>query len=428
MGIKGTRRKIWNEELIVDLYNNSKPVILQQDDVEYYSSLASQIKGDFKIDFSLSCKHLSKLHLVIECNKCGYRAYRSKYQIIKKQHECYGCCVNNIRNKCESKNYDLIDYLPFSDKSLVSCKNCGDTFEVLKSAILGKNNIDCESCRIIKYKKYCKIKNSEYVSHRRVKNGILVSVKCLLCGSVEEKASSSVISDKEYVFDCSNCQHMKYETSIKHTDFSFIGNVDEVYCTISCKTHKNTLCVCRSTVRQGLKGYKCPDCVEDRIRNRLSSKGCTYISHTSNKTKYIGIDGTEFIRSNGSVYSGRFPVSISNRRNQPYKLYMICVNYMGNNFLKVGIATDPEIRFKSLGLHTNASLHVLKEFDTGSAAQAVEYGLFKRFRKFKLCSTIPETFCSGISRNKTDGATEWLDYHVLSQNFYGVLDDLCSNA
>lgn len=427
--VKGSKRVLWDDLLIRDTFANSIKVNLD-DEVKRSLDISIAKAGEFYIDHSMTCKkdaHSSRKVLVV-CKKDGYRAYRSLSDIGKGKYECYCCVVRKLKEKLSLKGYSLEDYLPDSKYSKIACNSCGHVKECRKAAILGRNNIDCESCRTLLYKERCASKNREYISHSRVPGGIRVVSKCNVCGDCSGLFSSSVLSGRKSI-SCEACLINKYKESVSCSRFYFVKFVGEISCIVACRVHNTEKKVSRKAALGGLKQIYCEDCKRDAFITALAIKGCKLIDFTSNSVNYIARDGTEFSRPTTAVLSGKFPTNSAHRRNQPFKVYMMVVEFFSNKFVKIGIAVNPQNRRKELNIALKVDIIELLSCHNHSDAIRVEKELMRRFKSYHLPKAIPESFCAGYIKKKeaVDGVTEWFDAEILTANFYEVLNDICSN-
>lgn len=427
--VKGSKRFIWDSNSIEEFFSKSKKVKFS-DERELQLDLAINAVGDYTIDHTMTCRanSYSSPKVLVVCNKDGHRSYRAVYDILKSKYECYHCVVDTLTSKAESKGYTLIDYCPDYKYSIIKCNKCGIAKDCLKSAILGRNEIDCEQCRVELYTKMCSIKGQNYLSHYRVKSGIKVVSECSICRTSSERYSSTVLSKDRHTIPCDNCLRVKYQECTVGSGFYFVEFAGETSCYIACSKHHTKMKVYRRTVLGGVKQKYCLECKRENIISKLKTRDCELVSFTTNSVTYAGSDGTIFTRPTGWIYGRVFPSVNDNSRNQPYKLYMMVLEYLSNTFIKIGIAVDPEVRLSNLKINLPVNIFEIGAYDSFSSAAKIEQKLFKEFKRYRLHVSIPESFCANSRKGSVDGATEWFDGEILSANFYEVLNELHSHT
>lgn len=422
--VKGSKRIIWTDESVAEFFNNGIKVELS-DEVKSKLDTAIYKVGDYYIDHSMTCKKdtMSSRKVLVVCKKDGHRAYRAMSDILKSKYECFGCVTKNLENCLEKKNYILVDYQPLSEKSTIKCTVCDNQFEYLKSAILGKNNIDCETCRVRRIKESCAIKDYSYISHYRTNNAIVVKVRCNSCNNEYEKYSSELYKSRKK--SCKGCYDMSLFTA--NAEGFSVKNIANEGITFECNTCGESYFKSRTAVVRGIKEIICKTCRLSLIKQILKEKCCTYLSDVKNIVTYQGTDGTIFTRTSGVIFSNKFPCNSNNRRNQRFFLYVVKLVVENDAFIKVGIAVNVERRLKDLKLN-NYEILLSLPFENCSKAQLVEKNLHNKFREFSIAPDVAKSFCNRIIRNKHDGITEWFDNAVITAGLMEIANDLHGNA
>lgn len=347
----------------------------------------------------------------IKCLKHNSITVRSVYDLARGKYDCWHCATDRQSTVANYKNLTLLSRT--SSTALVRCNICTHESTVRLSSLLGSNNVDCEGCRVEKYKSNCEKFNITYNSVFR-KNGIVyVNGTCNGCLTTTDYVYSRLSNGKRYVF-CNTCSGARHHEAAKQKYFTVLDNNIASSIEIQCKNgHSMSI---NSSILLGKSNIICKECRTDKYKKALMEKGCTFLRFVNQKVvEFIGTEG-EILQSQ-TVLSGKFATKSGNRWKQKTSVYLILNKYNEQIFIKIGTAINPDKRRKELKIAGEATLKILATFETRYEADKLEKFIHKNLDGMRLDQLIASNFLGRIINRKRngiispalDGKTEWFD-------------------
>lgn len=289
----------------------------------------------------------------------------------------------------------------------VRCNNCGYIRCAFSAHTLANKGYICKGCTICNYKILCNSINRTYLEHScHAKRQGVVRSSCNICRTTSETYTGNLVKCRAIA--CETCLVNKYRERAAQTGFEYLYR--EV-------VNKQSVVVLKCneghTFKTGglFKGFSCKECQVLRYKNVLAEKNCKLLKlerrdGEDSRVFYANSAGDLFDTTADKVQSGVFATTLENQWRDCHSTYLIHLIYNNISYCKIGTAQLPHRRLQKLRLLGESKVYNLATFDTRFGADKLESELHREFKSFKLSREIADTFTLMTRKVKRVGSDE----------------------